>query len=234
MLHTLLYRAYNISSNYTNLHQEVVYLKCVWQKNSLPLFFIDNCVHKFLNSLYLKHHPLKLSSEKKDVIISLEFLGKLSLQVKKQLNDIFLSCHKNVKLTVVFKSPNRIRNAFRFKEQLPKIINSKVLYKYTCDTCNSVYIGKTKWNLLVRQYEHWGTSIFTNKALKYAEKDATAIRKHCYQHQHDSRLDNFQVLGNSVNNFHLQLKESFLILRMKPSLKVAEESVPLYLFANDY
>ena len=48
--------------------------------------------------------------------MSLEFLGKLPLQVKKQLNVIFRSYHKNVKLTVVFESPNRIPNAFRFKE----------------------------------------------------------------------------------------------------------------------
>ena len=111
LLKTLLYRAYNICSNYTNLHQEIVYLKSVWQKNSFPLFFIDKCIHKFLNSLFLKRYHLKPSSEKKEVIISLEFLGKLSLQVKKQLNDIFRSCDKTVKLTVVFKSPNRIHNA---------------------------------------------------------------------------------------------------------------------------
>ena len=60
--------------------------------------------------------------------------------------------------------------------------------------------------------------------LKYTEKDDTAIQKHCYQHHHDSRLDNFQVLGNPVNSFHLQLKESLLILKMKPSLKIAKES----------
>ena len=39
----------------------------------------------------------------------------------------------------------------------------------------SVYIGKTERHLLVRQYKHLGTSIFTDKALKYPEKDATAI-----------------------------------------------------------
>ena len=54
LLQTLLYRAYN-----TNLRQEIVYLKSVWQKNSFPLFFIDKCVHKFLNSLFLKRHHLK-------------------------------------------------------------------------------------------------------------------------------------------------------------------------------
>ena len=157
----------------------------------------------------------------------------MSLQVKKQLNDIFRSYHKTVKLAVVFKSPYRICNAFRFKEQLPKSINSRVLYKYTCGTCNNVYIGKTKRHLLVRQYEHLETSIFTDKQPKYAEKDATTVPKHYYQHQHNTRYDNFQVLGNAVNNFHLQLKESLLILIKKPSLNIAKEPMLLYLFDND-
>lgn len=160
-------------------------------------------------------------------------LGEFFLKVEKQLNDIFRSCHQNVNLTVVLKSPNRIRNAFRFKEQFPKSINSKVLYKYSCDTCNSVCIGKTKRYLSVRQYEHLGTSIFTNKLLKYTEKSATAIRKHCYQHQHNSRLDNLKVLANAINNVHLQLKESLLILKIKSSLNFAKESMSLYLFDKD-
>ena len=44
---TLLYRAYNICSNYSSFHQEINNLKIVWQKNSFPLFFIDKCVQKF-------------------------------------------------------------------------------------------------------------------------------------------------------------------------------------------
>ena len=68
LLHTLLYRIYNFCSNYANLHQEIVSLKPVF-----PLFFIDKCAHKFFNKSLLKRHHLKPLSEKKEVIISLEF-----------------------------------------------------------------------------------------------------------------------------------------------------------------
>ena len=78
-----------------------------------------------------------------------------------------------------------------------------------------------------------GTLIFKDKALKYNKKDSAAIRKHCYQHEHNGRLDNFKVLGNAVSNFHLQLK-ILKILKMKPSLNIARESILLYLFDNDY
>ena len=46
-------------------------------------------------------------------------------------------------------------------------------------------------------------------------------------------LNNFTILGNAINNYHLSLKESLLILKLKPSLNIAKESMPLYLFDND-
>ena len=91
---TLLYRTYNICSNYSSFHQEINYLKTVWQNNSFPLFFIDKCGQKFLNKLFPKLNHQNLTSTKKEVLITLEYLGKTSLQVKRQLKDIFRSCQK--------------------------------------------------------------------------------------------------------------------------------------------
>ena len=47
------------------------------------------------------------------------------------------------------------------------IHNSKIFYKYKCNTCKDVFIGKTKYYSLFRQYEQQGKSIFTEKQLKY-------------------------------------------------------------------
>ena len=205
----------------------------MWLKNSFPLFFIDKCVKKSLDKLFIKRKKIKDSSTKNEITIT-EFLGKISLQVKRQLIEIFRTCNKDIKLNVVFKSSVRMSNAFRFKDQIPKCLNSMLLYKFTCNTCNSVYIGKTKRHYLVRQFEHLGLSVFTNKALRYSDKDATAIRKHCHHQNHVNCTDNFKIMGNSVNNYFLQLKESLLILKLKPSLNVAKESMPLYLVDNDF
>ena len=45
-------------------------------------------------------------------------------------------------------------------------MNSKEVYKFKCDVCNDAYIGETKRHLLVRQYEHLGKSILTEKPSK--------------------------------------------------------------------
>ena len=206
----------------------------MWQKNSFPLFFIDKCVKKFLDKLLIKRKKIKDSSTKKEITILLKFLGKISLQVKRQLIEIFRACNKDIKSNVVLKSSFRMSNAFPFTDQVPKCLSSMLLYKFRCNTCNSVYIGKTKRHYLVRQFEHLGLSVFTNKALRYSDKDATAIRKHCHHQNHVNCTDNFKIMGNSVNNYFLQLKESLLILKLKPSLNVAKESMPLYLFDNDF
>ena len=112
-------------------------------------------------------------------------------------------------------------------------MNSKVIYKYKCNICNDVYIGETKRHLLVREFEHLGKSILTNKPMKYNEESATAIRKHCQQLDHHSDISNFSSIGNSANEFHLKLKESLVILKLKPSLNIAKESTTLHLFDQD-
>ena len=117
-----------------------------------------------------------------------------------------------------------------------KYLNALILccYKFPGNTCKSVYIGKTKKHYLVRQSEHLRLSVSTNKALRYSDKDATAIRKHCHHQNHVNCTDDFKIVGNSVNNYFLQLKESLLILKLRPTLNVAKESMLLYLFDNDF
>ena len=144
LIHTLLFRAYNICADYTILHNEIEFLKSIWQKNSFPLFFIDNCIKKFLDQLFISRDPSNDKSKKTELFICLQFLGKSSLKMKKQLIEIFRTCEKDFKLNVLFKSSNRLRNSFRFKDLIPKYMNSKVIYKYNCNICNDVYIGKTK------------------------------------------------------------------------------------------
>ena len=64
-----------------------------------------------------------------------------------------------------------------------------------------------------------GKSILTEKQPKYNDKDGTAIRKHCRQNNHQADSSCFTVIGSAYNNFHLKLKESLLILKLKPSLR---------------
>ena len=59
-----------------------------------------------------------------------------------------------------------------------------MIFKFKCYICNDVYIGEIKRYFLLREYEHLGKSILTEKNLKYTDKHPTAIRKHFHNHFH--------------------------------------------------
>ena len=230
LLFTLLFRAYKISSDYSKLHEEIKKLKVIWQKNKFPLFFIDKCISKFLDKLFTVKRQNVVVNSKKDVIMPLVYLGKISIELKKRLRNTFRLYCPDVNLKVVFSSQNRLKNGFSFKDVIMMDLNSLVLYNFTCGICNDTYIGKTKRHFMVRTHEHLGISILTNNKLSYNDNTATAVRKHIHDNNHLCTMDDFQIIGNSRNDYYLQIKESILINTMKPTLNVAKESMPLYLF----
>ena len=103
LIDTLLFRSYNICADYSILHNEIKYLKTIWQKNSFPLLFSDNCIKNFLDKLFITRKSSNTISDEKEIFICLEFLGKISLQSKKELIDIFRTCRKKMKLNVLFR-----------------------------------------------------------------------------------------------------------------------------------
>ena len=76
-----------------------------------------------------------------------------------------------------------------------------------CNTCNSIYLCKTKPHLLLCQYEPLRKSLFIDKIIWSINKEATAVWKDCYQPNHIASLDSFSVVGNAANDHHLLLKE---------------------------
>ena len=114
-------------------------------------------------------------------------------------------------------------------------MDSFLLYKYTCDTCNCVYIGETTRHYLVRTSEHLRISILTGDGLSYNEKSATAVAQHSHIHNHPSGIENFQIMGHASSRYHSLLKEALLIQVVKPTIENINKqkfSIPLHLFGN--
>ena len=61
-----------------------------------------------------------------------------------------MSCN----LKTVFTSPVRVESFFIFKDKLPKMLLSRLVYKYTCGGCNAAYFK-------FRICEHLGISHLT-------------------------------------------------------------------------
>ena len=70
--------------------------------------------------------------------------------------------------------------AYTFKDNLPKMLLSGLLYKYKCGGCNASYYGKTKRHFKVQICEHLGISHLTGKKVKIDNNKLTAIQEHSY------------------------------------------------------
>ena len=231
LIFTLLHRAFVISYDWNKFHQEVGTLKNIFQKNLYPPSFTDRCIKIFLDKIHTTKKSLITTVPKKEIRICLPFLGRTSLFCRKQLNKFIKIYYPQCKLRIIFNSNYRLRNCFSFKDRLPNSVRSFVIYRYSCDSCNRVYYGKTRRHYEVRVREHLGISLATGKKFTYNPNNVnnTAILNHVNSNCIGNK-DNFKIIGNAKNDFFLCLKESLLIYKDKPKLNISERSMPLKLF----
>ena len=73
---------------------------------------------------------------------------------------------KNKKFKTVFKTSNRLRNYFSFKDVVPEPLRSCQMYNFTCRSCNASYFGKSFRHMEVNVSEYQGVSLRRVKHLR--------------------------------------------------------------------
>ena len=118
MIYTLAYRCFKICSDWAKFHEELNFLKHVFLKNGYPLSFIDKCFKMVIDKLVIK--CLQVTTvEKKTLILSLPYLGYISLQTRTKLRKSLKGILNCCKLQIVFKSQRKLTNVFQLKDLLP-------------------------------------------------------------------------------------------------------------------
>ena len=102
---------------------------------------------------------------------------------------------------------------------------SGAAYKFQCGLCNKSYCGEYV-RQGVRTGEHIGISPLTKKKI---QPKGSPVSDYLLLCNHSPSFDNFSVLTKENKKFLLELKESLLIMRDKPSLNRYIRSATLYL-----
>ena len=226
LLYTLLYTCFRIWSDWTKFHLEVVKLKDVFKNNGYPENFVNNCFKVFLDNKYRIQEKVT-TVPKKTLFLVLLNHEQLSLETRTKLRKslkVMLNC---CKLQIVFKSQNKLAKAFRVKDRISKQVTYGVFYKFQCGLCNESYYGECVRHLNVTIEKHIRISPLTRKKVK---PKGGAVSDHLLLCNHSSSFENFSVLTKDNKKSLLELKESLLIMRDKPSLNRNIRSAPLYLF----
>ena len=210
---TLIFRAFNLSSNFINFHTEVQFLTKFFVNNGFPKSIINNHVKAFLNKIYKPEN--KLTTVPKQIIYArLPYIGYLTDKLKSQISCILTSRFPHLNIRLVSSNNHSIGSFFKHKERLPLHLCSGVIYEYECESCKALYIGSTTRQLKCRAYEHLGTSVRSGNPLSVPP--FSSIREHRDKSGHPFSLDNFTILSRT--NHNLLVMESLYIFKKKPTL----------------
>ena len=129
----------------------------------------------------------------------------------------------------MFENKTKLGNNFHFNDQILKDLTCGVVYKFQCGLCIESYYGECMRHLNVRIVEHIGISPLTRKQVKPKN---SSVADHLLPCNHSESYDGFSIQTRENEKFLLELKESLLIMRDKPSLNKNITSAPLYLFGR--
>ena len=227
LIKSLLFRCFNLCSDFMKFHHEINILKGILYKSSYPCDFVDKCIKEFLDRV-LTGKVVVSTVPKKNLMIVLPYLGKLSLQIRTRINRVMKNKLPHCILQIVFQTKCKLINYFTFKDKIPVFLCSGIVYKFKCGGCNATYYSKTKRHFKVRMCEHLGVSALTGKRRK-GDNDS-AIKEYHLFCNHSSGFDDFSILASNNNDFKVTLINSVLINRDHPPLNKNRHSLPLELF----
>ena len=224
---TLLFRGYNVCSDWFSFHKEIEFLKTYFLTNGYPPNIFLKTLRNFLNNVQTKT-LLPMEEKPKIRYICLPYYGLLSFDIRKNLNKILKSAYPDTLFRFIFTNPCTIGSQFRHKEQLPPNLTSNIVYLFTCLHCKMRYIGSTHRNLSLRIPEHLGISPRTGKPI--SRPSHSNIRAHALQMKHPCNKGDFKLLHKARNPKDLPILESLYIKHLSPELNSNLSSFPLLSF----
>ena len=114
LIKSLLFRCFNLCSDFVKFHHEIDMLKGILHKNSYPRDFVDKCIKEFLDRV-LTRKVVVSTVPKKDLMIVLPYLGKLSLQIRTRINRVMRNKLPHCNLRIVFQTKCKLINYFHIQ-----------------------------------------------------------------------------------------------------------------------
>ena len=111
---------------------------------------------------------------------------------------------KPIDIKLVF-STFKIKNLFSVKDSVPDSLRTRVVYNFSCASCNACYIGETRRNFSTRVREHLSLDRSSN-VFKHLQSSETCS------------TDSFEVLDSVSTRYQVKLKEAMYIKWEKPDL----------------
>ena len=131
---------FQLCYDFIKFYHEIDKLKSILYKNSYPRDLVDKCIKEFLDKI-LAPKPVVSTVPKKNLVIGLPYLGKLSLQIRTRIYCIMRNKLPYCHIRFAFQTKCKISNFFKFKDKIPSFLRSSIVDKFHCGSCNATYYG---------------------------------------------------------------------------------------------
>ena len=219
MIKCLIDRSFEICNNWNSIDNDIETIKSNLIKNAYTPLLINKVIKKCLDYKFSSNqNQLK---DKSDVhYFKLPYINNISHHIKNKLSKLCKEfCKENFNIKLVFNS-FKIKNYFSYKDPIPNDLKSFLVYKFTCASCSSSYIGETCHHFKTRIEDH-------------IKKDN---KSHIFKHLHPTAtcFDSYNSLCFKITDkanckFDLEIKEALHINCSEPNLNARQNHLTLTL-----
>ena len=156
--------------DFSKFHFEVETLNKTLRKNAYPTKFLDKCIPKFINNMFVQK---RIFTTVPKLELSVTIFREYFQYQQKRLNRCISKRLKFCKLKIIFQTGNRLKNFFRLKDRVSETLQSNFVYKFNFGSRTASYYGKTYRHMKVRVSEQQDLSPRTGKLVK-----GTSVRDH--------------------------------------------------------
>ena len=212
-------RSFKICNNWDSFHNEIKSIKSNLIKNAYPPFLIDKVIKMYVDYKFSSNQN-QLKDKSEVLYFKLPYIGNLSHHIKNKISKLCKEfCKENFNIKLVFNS-FKIKNYFSYKDPIPNDLKSFLVYKFTCASCSSSYIGETCHHFKTRIEDHIRKD---NKSHIFKHLNSTAT---CFD-SYNSLC--FKIFDKVYSKFDLKIKETLHINWSKPNLKAQQNNLALNL-----
>ena len=199
LIKCLIDRSFTICNNCNSFHNDIESIKSNLITNAYPPFLIDKVINRYLSHKFSRNQN-QLKDTSNVYCFRLPYAGNLSHHIKNKLSKLSKKfCKENFNIKLVFNSL-KIRSYFSYKDPIPDDLKSFVVYKFTCASCSSSYIGKTCCHFKTRTEEHIKKN---NKCRIFKDLHSTTT---CFDSYNSLSL---KIIDKANSKFDLKNKEPF-------------------------
>ena len=104
---------------------------------------VEKCIKEFLGKI-LAPKTTVCPVPKKNLVLALPYLDKLSLQIRTRINRILKNKLPYCNIRFIFWTKCKISRFFTFKDRIPSILGFGIVDKFHCGGCKAYLLWQNK------------------------------------------------------------------------------------------